>query len=160
MKTITYDYLGHFPEHISTIAQWHQDQWHDISPQLTTSLRIKKYSAYPSQPGIPCCHLALVDNCPAGSASLVKSDMETHSNLSPWLASVYVHSEFRNLGIATHLINMCIDSARKANIQTLYLFTPDQLEFYLSRGWKLLKPDTYHGEHVDIMSFDLQTNED
>jgi len=160
MKTVTYDYLGHYPEHISSIAQWHQDQWHSISPELTTALRIKQYSAYPSQQGVPCCFIALVDNRPAGSASLVDSDMDTHPDLSPWLASVFVHPEFRKQGIATHLIELCIGNARKANIKKLYLFTPDQLEFYQSRGWKLLKSDTYHGEHVDIMSFDLETHKD
>ena len=157
MKSIHYDYLGQHPEHIPTIAQWHQNEWCKISPQLTTQLRIDLYSGYDAKPGIPCCILALINDKPAGSASLVLSDMDTHTHLSPWVASVYVHSEFRNQGIASRLLELCIENAIKAGIQKLYLFTPDQTNFYLKRGWKQIESTMYHGEHVDIMSFDIDT---
>lgn len=158
MKPVLYDYLGRYPEHIPTIADWHQNQWHDISPDLTTKLRISMYSDYASKPGVPCCIVALIGDKPAGSASLVISDMDTHRHLSPWLASVYVHPEYRNQGIATNLLKHCSNNAQLAGVKTLYLFTPDQSAFYLKRGWKLLESCDYHGENVDIMCFDLTTN--
>ena len=155
MKSIIYTFLGKYPQHIPVIAQWHQNEWQHISPHLNTQLRVDAYSSYPAKPAIPSCILAVTDDKPAGSASIVLSDMETHPHLSPWLASVYVHPDYRNQGIATELINHCLINAKKLGFQTLYLFTPDQAEFYQKRGWQRLEHFIYHNEHVDIMSFDL-----
>lgn len=99
--------------------------------------------------------MAFTDSCTAGSASIVKSDLDTHPHLSPWLASVYVHPNYRCQGIATKLIEQCIDNARLSGAQTLYLFTPDQADFYRKRGWQHIESNSYHGESIDIMAFDL-----
>ena len=155
MKPITIDFLGKYPQHIPVVAQWHQHEWQHISPHLTTSLRVHEYSSYQSKPGIPSCMLAVDEQKPVGSASLVLSDMETHSHLSPWLASVYVHPDYRNRGIATELIQHCLNNAKQLGIKKLYLFTPDQAEFYLKRGWQHLEHNIYQNEHVDIMFYDL-----
>ncbi len=155
MKEITYDFLGQHPEHIPLIAQWHQGEWQHISPHLTTELRIQQYSAYPDRASIPCCIVASQNGHVLGSASLVASDMETRSELGPWLASVYVHPNFRRRGIATHLIEQCLDAARECRVDRLYLFTPDQAAFYQQRGWKLLEHCVFHGEQVDIMFYEL-----
>lgn len=160
MTTINFDYIGHHPQHIPVIAQWHQDQWHNISPHLSTDKRIQLYSAYPSNAGIPCCIIATERSQPTGSASLVASDMDTHSHLSPWLASVFVHPDFRQQGIATQLINQCIDTARTCQIARIYLFTPDQSAFYQKRGWHHLESCIYHGEQVDIMYYDVTRSSD
>ena len=124
MTKAVYQYLGEQAHLIPTIAQWHQDEWHNISPNLTTDLRINEYSSYPCKPNIPMCILATVDGKAAGSASLVLSDMDTHPELSPWLASVYVSSDYRCQGIATELIQQCINNARLLGIEKLYLFKP------------------------------------
>jgi len=159
MTKPTFDFIGNYPEHIPLVAKWHQDEWHNISPNLTTELRIKLYSSYPTYPNIPCSIIALLDGVPAGSASLVESDMETHPHLHPWLASVYVDKKYRCQGLATQLITNIIDTARSLDIKKLYLFTPDQAYFYKQRGWKLIENYTYNGENVDIMSFEI-TSED
>ena len=155
MTTATFDFIGNHPDLIPLIASWHQQQWQHISPELTTNLRIKKYSSYASKPGIPCSILALIEGKPAGSASLVESDMSTHPHLHPWLASVYVDNTFRRQGIASQLIDKIIEISRNIGVETLYLFTPDQSDFYQKRGWKILENYTYNGEQVDIMSFTI-----
>jgi len=152
---IKIDYLGRYSKFTPVLAKWHQDEWCNISPDLSTSKRISLYNSYKSEATIPSCLIAIVDDQPAGSASLVESDMETHKQLSPWLASVYVHKDYRCQGIASRLIEACLENARDHGIQTLYLFTPDQADFYMKRGWKKLEKTLYHGEMVDIMSYNL-----
>ena len=154
---IKIDYLGLYSEFIPLIANWHQDEWCNISPELTTLKRIDLYSSYENNATIPCCLIALNDGKAAGSASLVKSDMDTHKHLTPWLASVYVHNDYRCQGIASQLIERCLRNARECGAKTLYLFTPDQSEFYMKRGWKKLEQTQYHGEMVDIMSYNLNS---
>lgn len=155
MSQLIFDYIGHHPQHIPTIAEWHQQQWHHISPHLTTELRIQQYASYASGASIPCCIIALIDGRPAGSASLVEDDMETRPDLGPWLASVYVDSPYRQQGIASQLIERLLEIARQCYIPRLYLFTPDQRDFYARRGWQFMESCMYHNEPVDIMYYDL-----
>lgn len=152
---IKIDYLGRYSKFIPAVAKWHQDEWHNISPDLSTSKRIDLYNLYENKVTIPCCFIALISDEPVGSASLVVSDMESHKHLSPWLASVYVQKTNRRQGIATQLIEACLKNARDYGVKTLYLFTPDQSDFYQKRGWKKLESTLYHGEYVDIMSYNL-----
>lgn len=154
---LTFDYLGNCPEHIPVIAQWHQNEWHHISPHLTIALRVTQYSSYTNSATIPFCIVALINGQPVGSASIVTSDMETHPHLTPWLASVYVHINYRRQGIATQLIEHCISKARASGVDTLHLFTPDQRSFYQHRGWGFIETYEYHKEKVDIMSLNLNT---
>ena len=155
MPKIEIDVLGRYPNTIPIIAQWHQDEWRHISPHLTTALRIALYRSYSEPPAIPCCFLAHDKGKPIGSASLVECDMDTHSHLTPWLASVYVEKEHRQQGIASRLMTQCLNTAREQSIKTVYLFTPDATEFYLKRGWKLLEQTTCQNEKVDIMYYEL-----
>jgi len=151
------DYLGLYSEFTPLLAQWHQDEWSNISPHLSTTKRIDLYDSYTNESTIPSCLIAISDGNPAGSASLVQSDMETHTHLTPWLASVFVHRDYRCQGIASQLIQKCIEIARQSGSQILYLFTPDQSGFYMKLGWKMLETSSYHGEMVDIMYYDLNS---
>jgi len=153
MPKLIFDHIANHPQHIPLIAQWHQSEWQHISPHLTTSLRIKLYSKYDNSTAIPSCILALVDGLPAGSASLVESDMDSHPHLHPWLASVFVDKPHRQQGIATKLIAKCIANARYLGVETLYLFTPDQTNFYEKRGWEVIETCRYHNEKVAIMAY-------
>ena len=155
MNSLVYDYLGNYPQHIPVIAEWHQNEWSHISPELTTKKRIENYSLYRNQPDIPCCIIALEDGNLAGSVSLVKCDLETRPHMGPWLASLYVNQAFRSRGIASGLIEACLDIARQLNIPKIYLFTPDQTAFYQKRGWQIVESTSHHGESIDIMSYDM-----
>lgn len=156
MQTTCFSYLGEQPQHIETIARWHQSQWQHISPQHSVESRVRLYSTYSNSPDIPFCLLATQQGQPMGSASVVEYDMESHSQLTPWLASVYVHPTFRQQGIATELIRRCIELARQGSAERLYLFTPDQAAFYQKRGWQPLEHCLYHNEPVDIMFYPLK----
>ena len=155
MRNISFDFIGHSPQHIPTVAQWHQSEWQHINPDSSTDLRIATYSRYASEKTIPCCILATHNEQPLGSASLVVSDMETRPELGPWLASLYVHPDWRRQGIATQLIEQILKIAKHCKISRLFLFTPDQKAFYARRGWHMLEHCRFHDEAVDIMYFDL-----
>ena len=155
MNSLVLDYLGNHPQYIPQIAQWHQDEWSHISPELTTETRIGIYSSYQNKADIPCCIIALQDGKLAGSASLVACDLETRPQTGPWLASLYVAPAFRRLGIASSLIEACLDNARQLRIPKIYLFTPDQAAFYQKRGWQIIESSSLHGESIDIMSYDM-----
>jgi len=153
------DYLANHPQHIATLAQWQQNQWHDISPQLNIDKRIEFMSTHKNTAAVPVTLIALNNGQLMGSASLIENDMEDRPQYSPWLASVFVAPAFRMQGIASALITAIIQQAEALELDQVYLFTPDESEFYLRRGWKMVEHRHYHGVMVDIMIYRLNNKQ-
>jgi N-acetylglutamate synthase-like GNAT family acetyltransferase len=151
------DYLANYPQHIATLARWHQNQWHDISPQLSIDRRITFMSTHKNNASVPVTLIALDEEQVVGSASLIEDDMEDRPQYTPWLASVFVSPPFRAQGVATSLISGIIKQAEALNLPQIYLFTPDQSEFYANRGWEIIEQRQYHDVTVDIMICRLKT---
>ena len=87
--------LADCPHTIPTLAQWHHEQWGDLNPQRTLEARVEKFQNHLEQDGIPTTFVAMNGDTLLGSASLVECDLHQRSDLSPWLASVFVAPEFR-----------------------------------------------------------------
>ncbi len=158
MKSISIDYLANHQQHIPALALWQQNHWFNISPHLTTQKRINFMKDHPARAHIPTTCVALLNNELMGSASLVDNDMEDYADYGPWLASVFVAPEYRKRGVATALIKKIISQCRQLGYNRLFLFTPDQYDFYAQRGWKSFHQTRYHYELVDIMSYEISQN--
>ena len=149
-------YLGDCPEYIPLLAAWHHAQWGYLSPATTLEQRIKRLRDNTGKRVIPTTFVALAGGEPAGSASLVNLDMSTRQQLSPWLASVYVNPDYRNQGIGSALVNRVVAEARAIAIPTLYLYTPDKMEFYARLGWQETETLDYRGFRMTVMQIDLR----
>lgn len=143
------------PQHISTLAAWHHQQWQALNPGDTLELRIARMQSYLDDNLLPSTFICLKDQQLTGSAALVKSDMDSHSELTPWLASVFVAPDFRRRGIGSKLVEHVMQRARQAGIARLYLFTPDHAEFYRRLGWSSIAEEHYRGLQVSLMSVSL-----
>jgi GNAT superfamily N-acetyltransferase len=144
------------PADLATLAQWHQNEWGYLYPESTLQDRIHKMQAY-LQPGfIPSTFVACMPQL-LGSAAIVAHDMEERPELTPWLASVYVAPEYRRRGIGSHLVNHVVEQANQQDIERLYLFTTDQMNFYKRLGWTSMETTDYHGIKVTIMTIDTHT---
>ena len=154
-------YLGDCPEHIPLLAAWHHAQWSYLSPATTVEQRIKRLRENTGKMCVPTTFVALEKGMPAGSASLVNLDMSTRQQLSPWLAAVYVSPEYRRRGIGAALVNRIVDEACALSIPTLYLYTPDKMQFYTRLGWREMETVDYRGYKMTVMQIDLRaTNGD
>jgi N-acetylglutamate synthase-like GNAT family acetyltransferase len=142
---------GH-KEFISKLAGWHHAQWANLNPGETLEARISRYHERMESDGLPLMFVALSDGVLLGSASLLKHDMDTRMDLSPWLASVYVAAEHRRKGVGEALVARIVEEARSLGHETLYLFTPDKAAFYAKRGWSSMENTEYQGESIEIMS--------
>ena len=100
--------------------------------------------------------MALDGDRVVGTASIVKHDMSTRSELSPWLSSVYVPLEFRNRGIGSKLVRVVMQEAHSLGVKRLHLFTPDAMGFYTRLGWNVLEKTTYHSIDVVIMLYEIE----
>lgn len=141
------------PDLIPILAKWHHDEWKYLNPSLTLQGRIKKMQSYFNDSAIPSTFVAINKTTVLGSAALIDSDMDTHPELSPWLASVYVDPPYRKQEVGSRLVNHLLKFSKGLNIGALYLFTPDRLSFYQKLGWTILNKEPYRGQTVWVMAY-------
>ncbi|MGI0115822.1 GNAT family N-acetyltransferase [Zooshikella sp. RANM57] len=145
--------LQAFPECIPEIAQWHYAEWHTLYPQKTLSdFETDLYTSL-NKHTIPQTWVLHDDEEIIGTASLLKHDMKTNTDLSPWLADIFIRVDKRNMGFGKLLVKRIINEVGKLNVPHFYLFTEDQHVFYEKLGWSLLKKELYEDQQVSIMKY-------
>lgn len=143
--------LRQAPEHREALALWHFQEWGYLNPGKSLEDYQRSFDVYFGEQSIPTMLIAVEGNQLLGSSSLIVSDMDTHPELSPWLANVFVAPEQRGKGIGGNLIQAIMNMASDLPLEHLYLFTPDQENLYARMGWQLLQRESYHGARVSIM---------
>ncbi|PZP55383.1 MAG: GNAT family N-acetyltransferase [Micavibrio aeruginosavorus] len=133
--------LSEKPEFADVCAAWSFGEW---GSQIAGRTLEQNMTRYRNSAGIknelPCTWLALVNDRPAGMISLKDNDHPDHNDLSPWLASLYIHPEYRGKGLAAKLIAHVEDFAKtELKIPQLYLFTHTADALYKKRGWIEIK---------------------
>jgi N-acetylglutamate synthase-like GNAT family acetyltransferase len=147
-------YLPRDPELVRTIARWHQDTWGHLTGRGLET-RIEEFQEQLESRKIPLTVVAFADGTPAGTASLLTRDMDTHPDLSPWLGSVFVLPQFRQRGIGERLCRRVMAESERLGLDTLYLFTEDRAPFYHRMGWEAFSEEPYMGEEVTLMKLKL-----
>lgn len=140
---------------IAQLARWHHDEWLHLNPGATLESRLKRYQSSVSNSNLPELFVAFNGETLLGSATLAKNDMDTREFLTPWLASLYVATEYREHGVASTLIEYVLSYAKQHEFKNIYLFTEDQTDFYQHRGWHLIESVEYRDAEVDLMSLKL-----
>jgi N-acetylglutamate synthase-like GNAT family acetyltransferase len=157
MRGVRISYLTEHPEYIPQLGQWLFEQWDTILGEKTPEARIAKLKTHLNRDQLPIAWVAHVNGQVLGTAALRVHDLEGREDLTPWLAGVYVGSDFRRRGIGAALCATVEDAARSRGIQTLYLFTLDKRAWYSRLGWTLFGPCVWQQRHGDIMRKQLQT---
>lgn len=145
------DLLGNHLDLLPELAKLHFDEWRHFSPDQTLDDRIVKLRELAKSSDVPLIVVAIDNNQLIGSAALVNEDMKTRKELSPWLASVFVKSEFRKKGIATKLVRHIEQEATRLGIERLFLYTEHARNLYAALGWQDLEQCEYQGVNVAIM---------
>lgn len=150
--------LTEFANWIPDIARWLHAEWRNLYPggytpaDVAAALRGRLQTHQ-----IPLAMVAVVGENVVGIASLKVNDMDTHPQLTPWLAGLYVVPTHRGLGIGTLLVQTMLAKAKALQVETLYLYTPGAEQFYAALGWRLLERTHYQEIPVTVMYYSLQT---
>ncbi len=139
------------PELLNTLAEWHHNEWSHISPQNSLQMRIEKMHLHLYQEFFPSTFVIKEKEQLMGSAAIVKHDMNTRMELSPWLASVFVSQESRNKGAGSKIVLHVMKKAKAAGVKSFYLYTPNKEKFYEKLGWSIFCKEVYRGQQVTIM---------
>ena len=146
------DYLADYSHYITELAGWHHGHWQHLNPADYTLVdRIQEYEQACQTDAIPLMLVAHDGSKPLASTRLIQNDMQSHPELSPWLASLYVHPDHRNQGIANALIRRLEQEAQRLGYIRLYLYTEDRMSLYMNAGWQVLCKEDYYAQQVTIM---------
>lgn len=145
--------LATHPELIPLLAQWQHQEWQHLNPpSYDLQSRIEEYQQAISTSGLPVMLVAHHNGQALGSIRLIENDMASHPELGPWLASLYVHPDFRGQGIAMHLISEIENVARQLGFQHIYLYTEDRQLMYQRLGWQKQFSEHYYNKEVEVMT--------
>ena len=148
-------YLADYPQHVSTVSKWIMDEWGHETPSTTLESLEERFRTHLNRNAVPLTLLAMDEDLPLGTASLVVYDMKDHQELSPWLAAVYVLPEHRGRGIGSKLVKSIELLSANLDVEKLYLFTPDREAFYARMNWSVLERTSYREKDVVIMVKEL-----
>jgi predicted N-acetyltransferase YhbS len=140
---------------IPEVAGWLHNEWGHLTPGSSLERTITRLRERTENDTIPLAFVALEDDQPVGTISLVPHDMEIRMNLTPWIASVFVKSDARNRGIGSQLMHFAEEEFRRLGFTTIFLFTPNKQRMYARLGWQQIEDVEYRGEQVSIMKKDL-----
>ena len=146
------EYLVDYSQHISELAQLHFKEWSYLRPGESLDERTARLRASCDRNAIPTIVVALKDGKLLGSAMLLAQDMDSHPQLTPWLAGVFVKPEYRGRGIGSALVRRIEAEARSLGISTLYLYTPQAESLYERLGWSAIERCEYRNTDVVVMS--------
>lgn len=152
---ITIQNLANLPEYIPVVAGWLFDEWGRFYPGITLQAWEADLRSNQNLDRIPLTLIALSDGAPAGTASLWRDDMESHPELTPWLAAVYVLSGQRNRGIGSQLVKAIEQTAQELHVSRFYLFTPDKEHFYSRLGWIVMERTIFWEKETVVMYRDF-----
>ncbi|MVB12748.1 Acetyltransferase (GNAT) family protein [Caprobacter fermentans] len=146
MQKLDIIYLADNKEFIQTCASWAYGQW-GCQSGGTLDRAIEKFTKGANKVSLPITLLALYDTKPAGMISLWESDFDGKLELSPWLASLYVHPFYRHKNIASCLIKELESRASQLGYSNLFLVTEEAKNLYVKYGWtEIEKVNTAYGK--------------
>jgi GNAT superfamily N-acetyltransferase len=148
------EYLVDRQNDTSEIVDWLYEQWghHYNYGKEVWANRVNNRL---NKEKIPTTFVATVNDKAVGTASIIKYDLETRKDLSPWLADVYVLPGHRGKKIATKLIERVLEETKKIGISKLFLFTREAEGLYKKMNWKLINTINYHGDQGTLMKYEL-----
>ncbi|WP_051363910.1 GNAT family N-acetyltransferase [Oleidesulfovibrio alaskensis] len=123
--------------------QWIYEQW-GAAPGVTLEEARGRTARYAGRTTLPMMLLAFAAGTPAGCVVLRTGDCPARPELTPWLASLYVHPACRGRGAGTALVCAAQRNAARLGYSRLYLVTETAAPFYRRLGWATLEetPDT------------------
>lgn len=135
MEAIRIVNLADAPELTEEVSRWLWQEWAKADGYTLDEILYR--TRYASQRDtIPQMLVAVRGGQPVGVVSLWLNDLKTRQDLSPWMATLYVKEECRNLHIGQRLQVASIEAVRALHhYDRLYLITK-LVGYYEKLGWK------------------------
>jgi predicted N-acetyltransferase YhbS len=159
MNDIRIEDLSRHTNLIPLLAHLHFEQWGALTGASSGSDYEVLLGRHASAPKLPLTLVALSHDGLIGSTNVVDCDMAIRSDLTPWLAQLYVLPKERGRGIGSALVQAALARSRELGFQNLYLYTSGTLPIFYERiGWTTRETVQYKGKERIIMEMRLPVN--
>lgn len=148
------EFLADHPGYTTELAGLHFEEWNYLRPGESLEERTERLRAS-SGKTMPAVIIAIIDRELVGSAMLVENDLTSRTDLTPWLAGVYVKPQYRGRGIAKALVSRVAELAASQSFTTIYLYTPTSSLIYEKWGWNIVDRSVQNGMLVCVMARSL-----
>nr|WP_230980152.1 GNAT family N-acetyltransferase [Oryzicola mucosus] len=137
------------PGDIALCARWNFEQWgREAGRDLAgTEAALRDIACSTSGEGAV---IGLLNGKPAGMALLIACDLESHSHLTPWVASVYTVTESRGQGVASAMMLGLERLAAAYGFDAAYLYT-ESPGFYARLGWSVIETLAHETSDMAVM---------
>lgn len=145
-------------EVLTTVASWSIKQWGADFPEDSADTYVRLYvESITSSAGIPRVFVALnAQKQPVATITFVADDdLPDATEPGPWLAALLVLPEYRQQGLGRSLVRAVVEHARSLRYSTLYLYTPDQVQWYERMGWSVVREARLSDHKVTVMALVL-----
>lgn len=78
-------------------------------------------------------------------------DLEEYRHLTPWVAAFIVNPALRGQGYGTRILEALEKEAASLGIETLHLWTEDQMNFYVKRGYEFVSSGKWSRLTFDVL---------
>jgi len=137
-------YLAARPKLLKQVTDWLWDEWGNRYNYNFFAALVKNCLG---EKGLPQLFGAFSDGRLVGTAALIRNDLMSRQDLTPWLSALYVQREERGKGYGTLLQNYAVQAAQQEGFASIYLGSL-QIGYYEQNGWMFL-------EHGILPSGDL-----
>ena len=145
-------------KYIEEVSKWIWEEW---SKKNNSTLEDVIYRSKHSlnYEDIPQMYIAKYNNEVIGVVSIWRNDLTARQDLYPWMATLFVKNDYRNMGVGTLLQRRVIEECKKMNYNYLYLIT-NLDNYYEKSGWKFIeKAPLGNGNYTKIYRYNLIENE-
>ena len=138
--------------YLDLVGRWLFDEWSPIPPFETLAGTREALQTRAAGQLLPSTYVAEgEDDNVLGTVSLVECDYSPRSDLTPWIADMYVVPGQRNRGIGSELVKHSELVAERAGIDSLYLITRTRQTFYERLEWHVIDRISYEGVTAALM---------
>lgn len=143
--------LSKCPEHLTAVGTWIYEQWwsrRHASPEVVFEL-LRTHTVHDQ---VPFTVVALADDVPVGSCSVLVNDCVHRPQYTPWLGAVFVKPELRGTGVASAVLQEAAAIATRTGIEGLYIDCFETTApVYEKSGWVILERGVGDKESVVML---------
>ena len=130
--------LADVPQYMEEVSRWLWLQWAKADGYSLEEIVYRTRHAS-QRDRVPQMLVAVLGDRPVGVVSLWLNDAKTRQDLTPWMATLYVKEEYRNLHIGQRLQKASIEAVRALrSYPCLYLITKLD-DYYEKMGWSFVE---------------------
>lgn len=141
MEKLTYITLRDDPTMVEPASRWFNQKWH--VPTESYQQCMLDYIKHATEYG---WYLCITENKKiVAGLGVIENDFHPRNDLTPNICAVYTEEDYRNHGIAGHLLDIAVNDLKDHDISPVYLLT-DHVGFYERYGWKFYETVIANGD--------------